>query len=155
MTIAKAISLAVLCAAAVGAAAAQTPQEESVARQQITSTLHQMYEAEKRRDLQFVLANLAEDFAEVAGDGGIYHRADIEAGWADVQLKDYTLTDCVFKLINRDAAYLSCQMQVEATYKSQPFPKAFRVTYFWTRQEGKWLLRFEQGTVIPEAPKKD
>jgi hypothetical protein len=76
---------------------ASTQSNELVVEKQITETLHQMYEAEKRRDLPFVLSHLAEDFAEVAGDGGIYHRADIEAGWNDVSLSSYSLTDCVFK----------------------------------------------------------
>jgi len=135
--------------------AAQAPVRKSSPEQQITGTLHQMYEAEKRRDLPFVLSHLAEDFAEVAGDGKIYHRADIEAGWADVHLNDYQLSDCVFNLLTADAAYLSCEMTVDATYKGQPFPKLFRVTTVWTRQQGVWLLRFEQGTIIPQASKQE
>ena len=63
-----------------------------------------MYEAEKRKDLKFVLAHLADDFAEIAGDGGIYHRADIEAGWSDVVLNDYKLSEYVFKLMVHNAA---------------------------------------------------
>ena len=78
---------------------AQSQQEQAAAEKQITATAHQMYEAEKRKDLKFVLSKLAEDFAEVAGDGGVYHRADIEAGWSDVILKDYKLEECVFKLM--------------------------------------------------------
>ncbi len=131
-------------------AAGQTKQEEAAAGKQITATIHQMYEAEKKKDLKFVLSHLAEDFAEVAGDGGVYHRSDIEAGWNDVVLKDYKLSDCIFKLMQRDAAYLSCKMEVDATYKGQPFPQRFRVTSVWTRHKGDWLIRFEQGTTIPE-----
>ncbi len=131
-------------------AAQQNSKDETAVEKRITETLHQMYEAEKRKDMKFVLAHLADDFAEVAGDGNVYHRADIEAGWADVILKEYTLSDCVFKLMSADAAYLSCKMEVDATYKAQPFPKRFRVTTLWTRQKGEWLVRFEQGTVIAE-----
>lgn len=105
----------------------------------------------RRKDLKFVLSHLAEDFAEVAGDGGVYHRADIEAGWSDVVLHDYKLSGCVFKLMTRDAAYMSCMMDLDATYKGQPFPRHFRVTTVWTRQKSEWLLRFEQGTVIPDS----
>jgi len=128
-------------------------RDESASQKQISGTLHQMYEAEKRKDLKFVLSHLADDFAEVAGDGGVYHRADIEAGWADVVLRDYKLSDCAFKLMARDAAYLTCKMEVDATYKGQPFPQRFRLTTVWTRQRGEWLIRLEQGTIIPEPPK--
>ena len=128
-------------------------RDESAAQKHITSTLHQMYEAEKRRDLNFVLSHLSDDFAEVAGDGKVYHRPDIETGWSDVTLKDYKLSDCIFKLMTRDAAYLSCMMEVDATYKGQPFPQHFRVTTVWTQRKGAWLIRFEQGTIIPEQKK--
>jgi len=140
-----------LLSAAFGAAV--NSREELASQKQITDTLHQMYEAEKRKDLNFVLAHLSDDFAEVAGDGGVYHRSDIEAGWADVTLKDYKLTDCIFKLMSRDAAYLSCRMEVDATYKGQPLPQRFRVTTVWTRHKSEWLVRFEQGTTISESKK--
>jgi len=130
--------------------AGQISLDKSTAEKQISGTLHQMYEAEKRKDLDFVLAHLADDFAEVAGDGAVYHRSDIQAGWADVALKDYKLSDCIFKLMTREAAYMTCIMDADATYKGQPLPPRFRVTTVWTRHKGEWLIRFEQGTIIPE-----
>jgi ketosteroid isomerase-like protein len=150
MRIAKSVLVAALCISSGGLIAGQSSREASAVEQQITDTLHQMYEAEKRKDLKFVLSDLAEDFAEVAGDGDVYHRADIEAGWSDVVLKDYKVSDCAFKLMARDAAYLTCKMEVDATYKGQPFPQRFRLTTVWTRHKGKWLIRLEQGTIIPE-----
>jgi ketosteroid isomerase-like protein len=133
--------------------AGRSSLDESAAEKQISGTLHQMYEAEKRKDLSFVLSHLADDFAEVAGDGNVYHRSDIQAGWADVALRDYKLSDCIFKLMTPDAAYLACIMDVDATYKGQPFPQRFRVTTVWTRHKGEWLIRFEQGTIISESKK--
>ena len=155
MTIARVVAIAALCLLSSSLVAGQSSKEESAVEKHITDTVHQMYEAEKRKDLKFVLSNLAEDFAEVAGDGGVYHRADIEAGWSDVVLNDYKLSDCAFKLMTHDAAYLSCKMEVNATYKGQPFPKRFRVTTMWTRRKREWLMRFEQGTIIPEPAKRN
>ena len=128
-------------------------RDEAASQKQVSDTLHQMYEAEKRKDLNFVLSHLSDDFAEVAGDGNVYDRSDIQAGWADVALNDYKLSDCIFKLMTRDAAYMSCVMEVHATYGGQPLPPRFRVTTVWTRQKGAWLIRFEQGTIIPEQKK--
>jgi ketosteroid isomerase-like protein len=155
MTIARVVAVVSLCVSLSSLAGGQSSKEKVAVEKHITDTLHQMYQAEKRKDLKFVLSHLAEDFAEVAGDGGIYHRADIEAGWSDMTLKDYMLSDCVFKLMTRDAAYLSCKMEVDATYKGQPFPKRFRVTTVWTKHKDDWLIRFEQGTIIPEASKSN
>jgi len=130
--------------------AGRSSHDKSATEKQISGTLHQMYEAEKRKDLDFVLAHLADDFAEVAGDGTVYHRSDIQAGWADVALKDYKLSDCIFKLMTREAAYITCVLDVDATYQGQPLPPRFRVNTVWTRHKGEWLIRFEQGTIIPE-----
>lgn len=132
----------------------------AAAEKRISGILHQMYEAEKRKDLNFVLPHLAEDFAEVGGDGRVYHRSDIQAGWAEVALKDYKLSDCIFKLMTPDAAYLTCIMDVDATYKGQPIPSRMRVTTVWTRNKSEWVIRFEQGTIVPETtenrpPKQD
>ncbi len=149
MTMVRVVAVAVLCLSSHGMVAAQTA-EESAVEKQITGTLHQMYEAEKRKDLEFIHSHLAEDFTEIAGDGKVYHWADVEAGFKDVVLNDYRLTDCIFKLMTRDSAYLSCKMDVEATYRDQPFPAHLRVTYVWTRRKKDWLIRFEQATLIPE-----
>ncbi len=87
--------------------------------------------------------------AEVAGDGRVYHLKDIEAGFADMELREYKLTDCVTKLVTSDAAYLSCAMAVDASFKGTPLPRLFRVTWLWTRVKDRWRLRFEQATIVP------
>jgi len=134
-------------------AAGGSSHDKSATEKQISGTLHKMYEAEKQKDLDFVLAHLADDFAEVAGDGAVYHRSDIQAGWADVALRDYKLSDCIFKLMTREAAYMTCILDADATYKGQLLPPRFRVTTVWTRHKGEWLIRFEQGTIIPDLKK--
>jgi ketosteroid isomerase-like protein len=150
MTMARIVSVAVLCTSLCSALVGQRTKEEEAVERRITDTLHQMYEAERRRDLKFVLSHLADDFAEVAGNGGVYHRVDIEAEWSNVTLHDYKLSDCAFKLMTGDSAYLSCKMELDAMYKGQPFPSRLRVTTVWTRHGGEWSIRFEQGTTILE-----
>ena len=68
-------------------------------------------------------------------------------------MQQYELSGCLFKLMTRDSAYLTCILDLEATYKGQPFPRRFRVTTVWTRHKDDWLIRFEQGTIIPEVAK--
>jgi len=152
MTIASVVAVAALCLVSSSLAVGQTSEQATVEKH-ITGTLRQMYEAEKRKDLDFVLSNFADDFAEVAGDGRVYRREDIQAGWSEMSLHDYKLSDCLFKLMTHDAAYLSCDMEVDASYKGQRLPTRFRVTTVWTWAGGRWLLRFEQGTTIAERPK--
>ncbi len=136
------------------AVAAQTPKESAAAEKEIKSLTTQMYEAEKRKDIDFIFAHMSDDFAEVAGDGRIYRRDDIKAAFGGLVLKNYKLSDCFFKLMTSDSAYMSCLMEVDATFNGQQFPKQFRVTWVWSKIKGKWLVRFEQGTLIPEPAKK-
>ncbi len=131
----------------------QTPKEAAAAEQQIKSITAQMYEAEKRKDLKFIFSHMSSDFTEVAGDGKIYRQADIEKAFQGVELKDYKLSDCIFNLMTSDSAYMSCVMDVNATFNGQAFPSQFRVSWVWTQVKGKWLVRFEQGTVIPPPAK--
>lgn len=153
MSIIRVVAVAMLCIWFTGATFAQSPKKADSVEKQIKSLTAQMYEAEKRKDLKFIFSHLSEDFAEVAGDGKIYRRSDIEAAFGGLVLNDYKLSDCIFKLMTSDSAYMSCLMEVDATINGQQFPKHFRVSWIWTQQKGNWLVRFEQGTLIPEPPK--
>ncbi len=124
-------------------------QVDADTERQLLAILQQMYAAEKKHDLNFIRSYLSDDMAEVAGDGRVYHLKDIEAGFADMELREYKLTDCVTKLVTSDAAYLSCAMAVDASFKGTPLPRLFRVTWLWTRVKDRWRLRFEQATIVP------
>ncbi len=138
--------IALSCLTTVSAA-----QSDANIETQLLTTLHKMYEAEKQHDLNSIRSYLSDDFAEVAGNGGVYHLKDIEAGFADMELRDYKLSDCVTKLVVSEAAYMSCAMEVEASFKRNPLPRLFRVTWLWTRAKGRWVMRFEQATIVPAA----
>lgn len=139
----------VICAIALicGLTVVTPAQVDADTEKQLLVILDQMYAAEKKHDLNFIRSYLADDFAEVAGDGRVYHFKDIEAGFADVELRDYKLADCVTKLVASDAAYLSCAMEVDASFKGTPLPRLLRVTWLWTRVKDRWWLRFEQATI--------
>ncbi len=138
-------AIALLCALTAVAPAQSTADTET----QLLTNLRQMYEAEKKHDLNLIRSHLSDDFAEVAGDGRVYYWKEIESGFADMELREYKLSDCVTKLVTSDAAYLSCAMEVDASFKGNPLPRLFRVTWLWTRAKNRWVLRFEQGTIIP------
>lgn len=138
--------IALFCLTAVSPA-----QSDADTEMQLLTTLHKLYAAEKKHDLNFIRLYLSDDFAEVGGDARVYNRKDIEAGFADMELREYKLSDCVTKLVTSDAAYISCSMDVDASFKGNPLPRLFRVTWLWTRAKDQWLLRFEQATIMPAA----
>jgi hypothetical protein len=137
--------VALLCAVTVVSAA----QSDAEIETELLATLHQMYAAEKKHDLNFVRSYLSDDFAEVAGDGRVYGWKDIAAGFADMELRDYRLSDCVTKLVASKTAYLSCEMEVDASFKGNPLPRLFRITWLWTSTNERWVVRFEQATIVP------
>ena len=139
--------IALLCALT-AVSAAQSDADTEI---QLRTAINQMYAAEKKHDLNFIRSYLSDDFAEVAGDGRVYHLKDIEAGFADMELRDYNLSDCVTKLVAPNAAYLSCAMEVDASFKGNSLPRLFRVTWLWTRAKDRWVVRFEQATLVPTA----
>ncbi len=116
----------------------------------LTETLHRMYEAEKRGDLAFILSQMADDFTEIGGDGLIYRVGDIKEHFHEVKLKSYSLQEMQFHQMTPDSAYVSYLLTVDATFQGKQFPGKFRIGTVWTRVDDKWLVRFEQGTVIPE-----
>lgn len=148
MTDWKIAMLVLSCVGLMEVARAQNTGKSRDVEQEITTTLKQMYEAEKRKDLGFVIAHLADDFAEVSEDGKIYHRDDIVKGWPEMAVSQCEPSDFVFTLMTKDAAWLSYRLHVEATFQGVALPKEFRVTTVWTRTKGKWVIRFEQGTVL-------
>lgn len=126
-------------------------QSDAEIETQLLATLHQMYAAEKKHDLNFIRSYLSDDFAEVAGDARVYTWKDIEASIADMELRDYRLSDCLTRLVTSDAAYLTCAMEVDASFKGNRLPRLFRVTWLWTHARDRWVLRFEQSTIVPAA----
>jgi hypothetical protein len=138
--------IALFCLTVVSAA-----QSDANIETELLTILHKMYAAEKQHDRNFIRSYLSDDFAEVAGDGRVYRWKDIEGGFADMELREYKLSDCVTKLVAPDAAYLSCAMEVDASFKGTPLPRLFRVTWLWTRAKERWVVRFEQATIVPAA----
>jgi hypothetical protein len=57
----------------------------------------------------------------------VYYWKDIEPGIADMELRDYKLTECISNFVASDAAYLSCKMEVDASSKGNALPRLFRV----------------------------
>ena len=116
---------------------------------ELLAVLYPMYAAEQRHDLAYVKAHLDEDLVEVGGDGNLYGFKDIEKGFADMQLKRYELTNCVARAVDVNAAFLTCRMEVEASYQGTPLPKDMRVTWLWKKSASGWKVNFEQATLIP------
>lgn len=144
----KAIKAVILLACSCVTLTTLAQRSDRTLEKELLAVLHPMYAAEQRHDLAYIKSYLDTDFAEVAGDGNVYGFEAIEKGFADMQLKHYELTDCVARTMNDSAAYMTCRMNVDASYQGTPLPKEMRVTWLWKKSASGWKISFEQATLI-------
>lgn len=101
-----------------------------------------------RRDRAAVSALLAEDFVEFGSSGRIFSKAQILDVLAEETGRRIELTEFAVHLLAPDAAL--------ATYRAvlhtgSGAPGATLRSSLWIRGEGRWQMRFHQGTRIPAA----
>jgi hypothetical protein len=117
----------------------------------LTNTLQsletQLLEPTTRRDPAALESLLAEDFIEFGSSGRIFSRASIIAG---LQLESYSppeLLDFAATLL-APAVALATYRTMRRDESGQPGPAALRSS-LWIHRQGRWQIRFHQGTRIP------
>jgi hypothetical protein len=98
-----------------------------------------LWRAETRFDAAFMERTLADDFAEFGRSGRVYARADTLA--VPGQPIDAKLRDFHFSMLADDVALLTYVSEV----RHEQLDLANR-TSVWVRRDGRWQLRFHQGT---------
>ena len=98
-----------------------------------------LWRAETRFDPEFMERTLAVDFLEFGRSGRVYQRADTLAMTGDSI--EATLRDIEFSLLSEDVALLTYVSEVQ----HEELDLANRASV-WVRRDGRWQLRFHQGT---------
>lgn len=119
-------------------------EQEAIAREQ------ELAAAEKRHDLNAILATLDSAFSEIGGDGSRYTKASVVRYFPDLRVNDVTFHDFQVQYAGRDGALVTYQAEVDATYQGQPLPPHFAVSSLWVRRGRKWRLLFHQATLAQE-----
>lgn len=108
-------------------------------RQQLIELEWALWRAETRFDREFMERTLAEDFREFGRSGRVYERAETLAVTGDSI--EASLRDFQFSMLADDVALLTYVSEVQ----HQALELANR-TSIWVRRDGRWQLRFHQGT---------
>ncbi|HWD69086.1 MAG TPA: nuclear transport factor 2 family protein [Solirubrobacteraceae bacterium] len=98
-----------------------------------------LWRAETRFDAQFMERTLAADFREFGRSGRVYERADtlaVTGDSIDAHLRDFQLS-----MLADDVALLTYVSEVQ----HEALDLANRSSV-WVRRDGRWQLRFHQGT---------
>ncbi len=93
-----------------------------------------------RRDPSKVAALLAPDFEEIGASGRLWTRESMI-----LALALEPSADDVIQATEMRCAQLSPDL-ILLTYVSDPGDRRVRRTSLWRRTDGRWLLRFHQGT---------
>ena len=112
---------------------------DSGTEQQLIELEWALWRAETRFDPEFMERTLAADFREFGRSGRVYERADTLAVSGDsieAELRDFQLA-----MLADDVALMTYVSEV----RHGVLDLANR-TSIWVRRDGRWQLRFHQGT---------
>jgi ribonuclease HI len=109
---------------------------------ELRSLEERLWLSETRFDRRFMESVLADDFVEVGASGTRYSRAEIIAATPrplDVEIPLPEFAVCQLSETVALVTYVSVERQ--------PDRRARRLSV-WARADGRWLLRFHQGTPV-------
>jgi hypothetical protein len=106
----------------------------------------------KQKDYDAFGKMLASDYIEVT-DEGVFDKAGIVADIKDFNLTDVTFSDWKMLSIDNDAAIITYNTTLKATYKGKDVPPGpYRAAGAWVNRDGTWLAVFYQQTPVKTAP---
>ena len=87
---------------------------------------------------------LCDDFQEFGTSGRVYDKAEVMAALSDGPRVQLSASEFAVALLSPQLALVTYR----AHRRSQP-PVASLRSSLWRLEEGRWRLRFHQGTVVP------
>lgn len=104
-----------------------------------------------RKDLAAIEGNMADDFRQIAGNGGIQTRASFVAGLMSPKLTihPYMVEDFEVRQYG-DVALLSGKTRMTGTYDGQAFASHYRYIDVYVRTQGAWKITSVQITNLPK-----
>jgi len=106
----------------------------------------------KKKDYDAFGSMLASDYIEVT-DEGVFDKAGIVADIKDFELTDATFSDWKMLPIDNDAAIITYNTTLKATYKGKEVPPGpYHSAGAWVNRDGKWLALFYQQTPVKTPP---
>lgn len=106
----------------------------------------ELLRVEVRKDASRVAALLADDFREFGSSGRIYSKAEIIAHLQDEVFCPVTLRD--FELTSLSPSLAMVTYRVLCGEPNEKPAQSLRNS-LWELRDGRWQIRFHQGTKIP------
>jgi hypothetical protein len=119
--------------------------EPATTEEQLVELEHSLWRAETRFDRQFMERVLADDFSEFGRSGKVHTRFDtLGVTGETIQA---TLRDIEVDRVTEDVALVTYVGEVQ-----QDVLHVANRASVWVRRDGRWQLRFHQGTPLQASP---
>lgn len=94
--------------------------------------------------------NLADDFIEFGSSGRVYDKTHILAAVEDEPTAQYSIADFHLIRLRPDAVLATYRASKVLAPASEPVESLRRL--LWVRSDGRWQMKFHQGTLISAPP---
>ena len=138
-------SISLLCAllVTVNVAFAQTPPPRplSLFEQELINNEKQFLDAFQNKNVAYVAEAVGEDFRGIVKNGDFQEKSELVADAAQGLPKDFRIYD--IQVLRLDEA---CAVVTYNSIFPGSLPRYGHMSDTWTKQDGKWKLRFQQIT---------
>lgn len=124
----------------------QSPEQETI--RQIVDMERQAKEASLRRDYDFSLRTLAEDYVAITPLGQVTTKQETVSARRSGQLRyeAMNISDMVVRVYG-DTAVVTARAEVKGRQLGEDFSGPYRYTRVWVRRNGQWQTVSYQATV--------
>jgi hypothetical protein len=138
-------SISLLCAVliSVALAFAQTPTTKSLSpfEQELVNNEKQFMQAMQNKDVAYVSQIVSDDFRSIAANGDLQEKADLVGEAQEGQPKELRVYDVRVLRLDDGCAVVTYNQIVPGSR-----PRYRHMSDSWTRDGGKWKLKFRQTT---------
>lgn len=112
----------------------------------------ELVRSETRRNLDRLRALLTDDFVEFGSSGRVFSREEVIAALRDESSFEMTISGFRAVVLSEAAVLVTYQAAVRRS--DQPGESRSLRSSIWVEDEGRWRIRFHQGTrLAAEAPR--
>ena len=131
--------------------AAESMSPRALSQAELVEKEKAVWEALKKKDYDGFANMLANDFVEVGSDG-VYDKAGIVRYLKDLEIVDLAFGDWLMIPIDKDAALLIYNVNVNGKFKGEEIPLGpYRAASAWVNRDGKWQAIYYQETLAEKS----
>jgi ketosteroid isomerase-like protein len=115
----------------------------------VTAAINKLNKAFEKADAAAIKAGMTADHAAVTGYyGGAVTRDEQIKSLADLKLTEYKSGKMKIKLLGKEGALVTYELETKGTFKGKPLPLKNYASAVWVKQAGMWREAYYQETAL-------